>query len=229
MSASTVLVGGLAPALAAALIALAAATARLHRARRELADARQQAATDPLTGLANRHTLTDHLTAALHDQQPVTVALLDVDQLRHVNHHHGYATGDAVLIQIAGQLTHLGAPVRTVARLCGDEFSLLIAGNLDQAHTVAVRAWHAVTGQPIVVGGQPLAVRASIGVAAWRPGMSTSQLLHHADLAMHHAKAAGTGVYLHTPDRPDQPVAARPAYRVRDLPGPRPLPDPHHH
>jgi hypothetical protein len=59
--------------------------------------------------------------------------------------------------------------------------------------------------------------------------MSTSQLLHHADLAMHHAKAAGPGVYIHTPDRPDEPVTPRPAYRVRDLPGPRPLPDPHHH
>jgi hypothetical protein len=64
--------------------------------------------------------------------------------------------------------------------------------------------------------------------------MSTRQLLHHADLAMHRAKAAGTGVYAHTPDLPDQPVTnqpvtGRPAYRVRNLPRPRPLPDPHHH
>jgi diguanylate cyclase (GGDEF)-like protein len=227
MSASTVLVGVLAVALAAALIALATTTARLGRLRRELADARQRAGIDPLTGLANRHTLTDHLTAGLRDRQPVSVAILDVEHLRHVNHHHGYATGDAVLIQIAHRLTHLDAPVRAAARLCGDEFALLIAGNLHQAHTVAVRAWQAITDRPIVVGGQPLHVRASIGVAAWRPGMSTSQLLHHADLAMHHAKAAGTGVYLHTPDQPDQPVVARPARRVRDLPGPRPLPDPH--
>jgi diguanylate cyclase (GGDEF)-like protein len=229
MSASTVLVGVLAASLAAALIALAATTTRLHRARRELAAARQQAGTDPLTGLANRHTLTEHLAGALRDRQQVTVAILDVDQLRHVNHHHGYATGDAVLIQIAHRLTRLGAPVQTTARLCADEFALLIGGNLDHAHLVAGHAWHAIADRPIVVGGQPLPVRASVGVAAWRPGMSTSQLLHHADLAMHHAKATGTGVYVHTPDRPDQPVVARPAWRVRDLPGPRPLPDPHHY
>jgi diguanylate cyclase len=227
MSASPILVGGLAVTLAAAMIALAATVNRLGRVRRELADARQQVGTDPLTGLANRQVLTEHLAACLRDRRPVTVALLDVDQLRHVNHHHGYATGDAVLIQIAHRLTRLEGPVRTVARLCGDEFALLIVGNLDQAHTVTWRAWQAITGQPIVVGGQPLQVRASIGVAAWRPGMSTSQLLHHADLAMHHAKAAITGVYLHTPDQPDQPVVARPAWRVRDLPGPRPLPNPH--
>ena len=226
MSASTVLVGALAAALTTALIGLAATTTRLHRARHELAAAWQQAGTDPLTGLPNRHTLADHLAAALDHRRPVSVAICDVDQLRHVNHHHGHATGDAVLIQIADRLTQLGAPVQTTARLGGDEFALLIRGNLDQAHTVAGRAWQAITDRPIVVGGQPLFVRASIGVAAWRPGMSTSQLLHHADLATHHAKATGTGVYVHTPDRPDEPVTPRPAWRVRDLPGPRPLPDP---
>jgi diguanylate cyclase (GGDEF)-like protein len=225
MSASPVLVG----VLAAALAALAATTVRLRRARRKLAAAWQQAGTDPLTGLANRHTLTDHLAAALRDRQAVSVAILDVDQLRHVNDHHGYATGDAVLIQIADRLARLGAPVQTTARLCGDEFALLIYGNLERAHTPVWRAWRAITDRPIVVGGQPLPVRASVGVAAWRPGMSTSQLLHHADLAAHHAKASGTRVYVHTADRPDQPVSPRPAWRVRDLPGPRPLPDPHNH
>ena len=159
----------------------------------------------------------------------MSVAILDVDQLRHVNDHHGHATGDAVLIQIAHRLTRLGTPVRTAARLSADEFALLIGGDPQQAHTLAWRAWQAITDRPVVVGGQPLVVRASVGVAAWRPGMGTSQLLHHADLAMHHAKATGTGVYAHTPDLPDQPVVARPAYRVRDLPHPRPLPDPHHH
>jgi diguanylate cyclase (GGDEF)-like protein len=229
MSACPVLVGALAAVLSTTLIALAAATTRLGRATHELAAARQQAGTDPLTGAANRHTLIDHLAAALRDRQPVSVAILDVDQLRHVNHHHGHATGDAVLIQIAHRLTRPGTPVRTAARLSADEFALLICADPQQAHTLAWHAWQAITDRPVVVGGQPLVVRASVGVAAWRPGMSTSQLLHHADLAMHHAKAAGTGVYTHTPDLPDQPVVARPAYRVRDLPGPRPLPDPHHH
>jgi diguanylate cyclase (GGDEF)-like protein len=237
MSASPVLAGALAAALSAALsaaltaalLALAATTVRLGRARHELAAARARAATDPLTGLANRRTLTDHLAAALRDGRAVSVAMLDVDQFHHVNDHHGHATGDAVLIQIAGRLTHLGAPVRAAARLSGDEFALLICANLDQAHTVAWRAWHAIADRPIVVGGQPLAVRASIGVACARPGMSTSQLLHHADLATHHAKATGAGVYAHTPDLPDQPVVARPAWRARDLPHPRPLPDPHQH
>lgn len=117
--------------------------------------------------------------------------------------------------------------MRSAARLCGDEFALLIGGNLDQARTVAEQAWQAVTGHPIAVGGQPLPVRVSVGVAAFRPGMSAGQLLHHADLALHHAKTTGTGVYVHAADRPDQPVTPRPAWRVRDLPGPRPLPDPH--
>jgi diguanylate cyclase (GGDEF)-like protein len=41
----------------------------------------------------------------------VSVALVDLDQLRQINDHHGHATGDAVLVQIADQLARLGAPV----------------------------------------------------------------------------------------------------------------------
>jgi diguanylate cyclase (GGDEF)-like protein len=225
MSASPVLVG----VLAAALVALAAATARLHRARRELAGARQQAGTDPLTGLANRHRFADHLAACLRDRQPVSVAILDVDQLRHVNHHHGYATGDVVLIQIADRLTRLGTPVQATARLCGDEFALLIYGNLEQSLTVAGWAWQAITDRPIVVGGQPLPARASIGVAAWRPGMSTSQLLHHVDLAMHHAKAAGTGVCVQHSGSARRAGGCPPSLPGAGPAPPAALPDPHHH
>jgi GGDEF domain-containing protein len=167
MSASNVLVGVLSAALTAALVALAATTTRLGRARHELAADRQQAGTDPLTGLANRHTLTDHLTAALRDRRPVAVAILNVDQLRHVNDHHGYATGDAVLIQIADRLTRLGAPVQTTARLCGDEFALLIYGNLDQA-----TPWRGGPGRPSPTTRSLSAGKCSLcgPASGWPPG-----------------------------------------------------------
>jgi diguanylate cyclase (GGDEF)-like protein len=155
--------------------------------------------------------------------------MLDLDQLRHVNDHHGHASGDAVLIQIADRLTHLGAPVRAAARLSADEFALLIGGNLDQAHTAAWRAWQAIADHPVVVGGQPLVVRTSIGVSCARPGMSTSQLLHHANLATHRAKAAGARVHAHTPDQPDQPVTPGRPIGCGTCPAPaatRPAPPP---
>jgi GGDEF domain-containing protein len=60
---------------------------------------------------------------------------------------------------------------------------------------------------------------ASIGVAArHHRGITASQLLHHADLAMRQAKTRGGGVAAHTRDLPDRPVPTRPAHRLRDPP-----------
>jgi diguanylate cyclase (GGDEF)-like protein len=110
--------------------------------------------------------------------------------------------------------------------LSGDEFALLIGADPAGALTAAWSAWHAIASHPVAIAGQPRPVWASIGLASRHPGTTGAQLLHQADLAMYHAKAAGTGVYTHHPGMPDRPSAGRPALRQRDLPRPRPISPP---
>lgn len=188
--------------------------ALLHRQRAALQTARQQALHDDVTGLPNRRALLHHLTAALRSGRPVGVVLLDLDKFKTVNDQHGHDTGNQLLAHIAGRLAALDRPVTLAARLSGDEFALLVAGNGDDTAAAAYTAWHAVADEPVPLPDGPYPLSASAGHAVGRLGLTPRQLLHHADLAMYRAKAAGGGVAAHLLTDPG-PAAGRPRDRRR--------------
>jgi len=156
---------------------------------------------DPLTGLANRVLLRDHLERALarHGRSPGTVALLfvDLDDFKQINDSFGHAAGDQILCQVAERL---GSSVRAddvVGRQSGDEFAILLDRVLgaDEATVAAERILRELR-RPIQLGGRVVIVGGSIGVAiASERGSTAEDLLIQADAAMYAAKRAGKSTY----------------------------------
>lgn len=150
---------------------------------------------DPLTGLANRTLLIEHLEQAL-DAGPagsVGVVVLDLDGFKVVNDAWGHDEGDLLLVEIARRLVAVTGPGDTVARLGGDEFVVLHRGLSDprELELCAERIRRAV-GQPYgQASDAPFdRITASIGTAVSEPDCTPRSLVNRADQAMYDAKRA---------------------------------------
>jgi diguanylate cyclase (GGDEF)-like protein/PAS domain S-box-containing protein len=166
---------------------------------------RQQALTDPLTGLANRQGLMD-LVRSMYVAAEVPGAgsgtggllLIDLDDFKEVNDTLGHPVGDEVLIAVAGRISGRVRETDVVARLGGDEFAVLLARGPDPAElgTIAQRLVDAFD-EPLETGAGPLRVVASLGLAVFGSSHTESvsgdaeALLRNADLALYAAKAEG--------------------------------------
>ena len=178
----------------ASVIALAWDVTQQHRTSEHLACL---AYSDPLTGLANRALFADRLHQAMlharrHDTM-LAVLMVDLDGFKAVNDTYGHEAGD-VALQIVGQ-RFLGCVRQgdTLARIGGDEFVVLLPLLSDRgaAEKVAQRMIAALA-PPLDRIALPLAVGASIGIAAWpEHARSLDALLASADTAMYRAKRAG--------------------------------------
>ncbi|HYH00035.1 MAG TPA: EAL domain-containing protein [Terriglobales bacterium] len=164
---------------------------------------------DPLTGLPNRTLLWDRLQRAVNRarrQEDFTFALLfiDLDRFKVVNDSLGHLAGDRLIIDVAlrlGQCVRqtLPEPQRramgddTIARIGGDEFTVLIEEIRDPAD--AIRVAERVSSRlemPFIVGGVEVFTSASIGIAiSSRMYTSADEVLRDADIAMYRAKSNG--------------------------------------
>lgn len=150
---------------------------------------------DSLTGLPNRSLFLDRVSHALarRDAPPVTVLFLDLDDFKTVNDSLGHTAGDALLVEVAARLGKCLRPSDTAARLGGDEFSILVEDSLDEPEVIAARILERI-GEPFLLDGTEVNVRATIGIAAALPDASTAaDLLRDADAAMYAAKAEAKG------------------------------------
>jgi diguanylate cyclase (GGDEF)-like protein/PAS domain S-box-containing protein len=164
--------------------------------RKELQDQLvHEAYHDPLTQLANRALFRDQAAAALRRTSDLTVLHLDLDGFKRVNDSLGHLAGDQLLVQIADRIQTCVRGEDVVARFGADEFGVLIeAASFAEAELIARRILEDLDA-PIEVGARRIHVRASIGLATAASAEDGDQLLRHADLAMHHAKAAGGGTF----------------------------------
>jgi diguanylate cyclase (GGDEF)-like protein/PAS domain S-box-containing protein len=168
-----------------------------------------QAYHDSLTGLPNRLLFRDRITVALahakRSGRVSAVMFLDLDQFKLVNDTLGHTVGDRLLQAIGSRLVHCVRAEDTVARMGGDEFTILLSDLIDRrgAVNVAQKVLEAVR-HPVQVDQHELYVTTSIGIAIFPDdGEDAETLLKNADRAMYRAKELGRDNYQYaTPAHP---------------------------
>lgn len=161
-----------------------------------------QAHHDPLTGLPNRQFFNERLRAAVQsaDQSGQSLALLflDLDLFKEINDSMGHATGDRLLVEVAGRMQASVNPENSfVARLGGDEFVVLLHDASDKARIDSLcRTILDQITEPYCLGGDPLRISASLGVALYpRDAEDAETLMRHVDMAMYVAKDSGRNCF----------------------------------
>ena len=156
---------------------------------------------DALTHLPNRSLFQDRLHTALQvaerQKSWVVLMFLDLDRFKPINDSLGHAAGDRMLKDMATRLLGCVDDDDTVARMGGDEFTLLLQprANREVALTRAIHVAEQILAslvKPFVLEGREFFVTASVGIAlSPQDGNELSQLMKNADTAMYHAKERG--------------------------------------
>jgi len=160
-----------------------------------------QAYHDALTGLANRRLFQEHLGLALalatRRQGMVAVLFIDLDHFKVINDTLGHTTGDALLRLIGRRLKSCVREGDTVARVGGDEFTIVLQdmAKKEDAALVARKVLQCIA-EPVALNGHRLYVTASIGITFYPDdGEDAEALLRNADNAVYVAKAEGRNTY----------------------------------
>ena len=167
--------------------------------RAELEDARRDAETDALTGLANRRAfdgrLQNLMREALVTHQSLALILIDIDHFKSVNDRFGHPVGDAVLRRTASTLTAVLREHGRPARFGGEEFAVVLAdSSAAEAFEIAEQLRTAVAQQSLALrssGARLGNVTVSLGLAMLRKGDDEQALVERADAALYRAKQEG--------------------------------------
>lgn len=160
---------------------------------------KEEAATDPKTGLANMRHFNDMLARDLErvarSGQPLSLLMCDLDYLRNINNTYGHQAGDIVLLGIAEIIRRAIRGSDVAARFGGEEFVVMLA-DTDPADALRVaeriRSQLEATRFDLGSAGGPIGATISIGVASFpRDGRSIDGLMREADLAVYQAKREG--------------------------------------
>lgn len=171
----------------------------LDELRLQLEEARHEASTDALTGLANRKAFNDALqeqsTRANETRSDLCLVMADMDHFKHFNDSHGHLIGDKLLRFVANILKDSLKGQDLVARFGGEEFAILLPntplrGALAVAESLRARVQNqrlkrTDTQRPI--GGVTL----SLGIATYRFGESVEDFVARADTALYQSKRLG--------------------------------------
>ncbi|EFV41639.2 adenylyl cyclase [Hafnia paralvei ATCC 29927] len=150
---------------------------------------------DPLTSLPNRSNFMSMLESMNMMQEQICVMFLDGDGFKAVNDTWGHSAGDHVLTTIAERLKTLVGKNDLVARMGGDEFSILLRHVVDQDDVMQVieKILKAMRRTIYLPNGEEVFVSLSIGFTLSNAGSTPAELLEKADAAMYHSKHNGGG------------------------------------
>jgi diguanylate cyclase (GGDEF)-like protein len=207
------------------LQALAASVGALMELHRKTLQLHEAATRDPLTGLGNRRSFEVQLASAVEQALsglPCALLALDLDGFKAVNDARGHVAGDAVLREVAGRISAATRAADLVARVGGDEFTILASGPIatEQARSLADRVLQELAA-PFALDGEAVALSASIGVALCpADAIDAAGLARAADDALHAAKRTGRGAarLAGEPESPRAEPPAASAVRLRQRP-----------
>jgi diguanylate cyclase (GGDEF)-like protein len=191
-------------------LTLSRALERRHLIReneRLFQEVQRLALTDQLTGLYNRHKLNETLKSEVERARrygrPLSLIMLDLDDLKVVNDTYGHPAGDEVLMQVATAIRNHTRRVDLSARIGGDEFLVLLPeAGMEVATEVAKRVRKEITSNPF----EEVTISISVGVGQWGEEFGTPQgFLHAVDQALYQAKRSGsTKIFTCRPDSPSE-------------------------
>ncbi|MCM3171836.1 sensor domain-containing diguanylate cyclase [Paenibacillus sp. MER 99-2] len=156
---------------------------------------------DSLTGLPNRRAFNERLIWAINHAEPsegrFAVLFVDTDGFKQINDTYGHEVGDQVLVETAKRLKENIRSTDSVARLSGDEFSIILNQlNDDHDAEVVCEKLGAAFSVPIEVPGYSINLSLSIGISIYpRHADEPAELLRYADQAMYRIKKNGKSGY----------------------------------
>ncbi len=157
---------------------------------------------DGLTGLPNRllfyNRLQHTILKAVRNKEYIGVMFLDLDGFKQVNDTYGHEIGDELLKEVGKKLQRTVRKIDTVARLAGDEFTIIIE-NLNSPENVSVVAEKIlrIFKEPFLINGKEILLGTSIGIAVFPiDGTDADTLIRNADMAMYVAKKSGKNRYI---------------------------------
>jgi len=169
--------------------------AELRRAVAELDVARSaaevSARTDPLTGLANRTRLEEHIQARLAKNEVCCFVLIDLNGFKPINDNYGHHSGDHVLIEVGRRLRKILGPAALVARIGGDEFGVVVNSDAStKSMEVLGKVVCTAFEDPVRLNTHSFDIGASIGIATTgEDDRSAENVFLVADTAMYSVKA----------------------------------------
>jgi len=180
---------------------------------------RTAAATDPLTGIANRRGFVEQ-SAESQDLRPAAVVLIDVDRFKSVNDQYGHAIGDRVLETFAEAAKSVVRRSHLIGRWGGDEFAAIFYGlDRERAVSLAERIQREFQMAATAIDGHDVRATVSIGMAFCAPDrFDLDAMLSQADRALYRAKEAGRNrieIAAETPGKSDKHPAPPTSVGIR--------------
>ena len=170
-------------------------TSQIEELRSKLRVAERGVRTDHLTKLSNRSAFDFMLATAINKTalgEEYHLAILDLNNFKHINDAHGHLAGDAALTLFAQRLTEtfgvLGGNGTQVARLGGDEFAVVFKGNKVQLEAKLERVNSILEKKPLQFKTSMIKISASYGIVQLRPTISAEAAFHEADVRMYEQK-----------------------------------------
>jgi diguanylate cyclase (GGDEF)-like protein len=160
-----------------------------YRTRLEASE--KLSAIDPLTELSNRRAFENQLQARIEAKKPFGLIMIDLDGFKVINDRHGHLAGDDLLRQFSSELRAHFTVADLVARWGGDEFAVLVAGNLDQAEQRVERIRRWVLGEYRIGKSEPpirTKLSASVSAVEWNGSETGLELLARADALVYKTK-----------------------------------------
>ncbi|MGA3221775.1 MAG: GGDEF domain-containing protein, partial [Acidimicrobiales bacterium] len=174
------------------------------------AEVARLAASDPLTGLANRRALTTALARevarSVRTKEPLSLAILDIDFFKKINDTYGHVAGDDVLREVADAMATSVRDVDLVARYGGEEFAIVLPTCPSDGALIVVERVRAAVAALATVA--KVTVSAGIATATGAGTADAERLMADADEALYASKRAGRDRATLAPPPPPPPSAS---------------------